>query len=1856
MERNRRRQNTKRKRIALWKRCIAAAAAMVTVLTGLNYDGLANVFAKETSGYQIDVKSGLTMDVKYATDFSNAALIGNYDNVDQDTALTGLTASDGTKYDPNSFAIEISENGTYTYTLEFSVNVPDTEETTQHTEEIEVVVDQIVKPAEPAVPVDDGIRTVTPAANSVLSADGAAAQSDAAESVDENNDNTESEEQEPTATPAPSTTREATPGPTAPAENSGSTSSSDNSSSGNSDSTGNAYRSAPNTLPLSLLQNELETQADDNEDVTESSILIDQYAEEDRDLLLRDNVTFYGGPTTADAGSVPGYSEDGIDRIFTEAEIVYTSGAEAGSSITINGLYPSSYNSAAGDVVWYFTLPENETVEDSTYGEIGVGYRLPENTEIRFYYKAPETPQYRITLGSGWDGLTISNWRVTAKYTSLSNMSSIANAGQTERVMVEFTLPVAQSSAVIKVKNTSTGVNIVSRNTNSAVTSGDIYNSLIVDETTGRYSFVFTMPGSDVTIDVENTPHDSQSTRYFAGFMDLNVGSNGGQSQGAWSREVQGRTRVYAYTVNNNTRTPDYTRNGTLSGAGNNSVFWSSSGRQDPARSGYGLGWYNGGGEPYIAHEKAYSNTGSSGAAWQERRVMSGQVNSGNSTQSVVYDSTGARATVPVSQFTVNGRGTDVGMYFETALYDHSAGGDYTYIPATMSIDVYRGAGQFNTGNYYRQTVTLPTNGSTQVQLAMGGTMTITCETYNGTSEYGSGIEYSGAENSKQGGFGWRNGFMYSVYEPGQTYQPLRTDFRRDLRWFKYRVEVEGSPYAFKLMMSHNPGAQANAVLNSQSGTVIGSGAGGQSTADNIEGSYIYYAPDQITAGYYPITYPMSFFAAQGSVGGGIRLGIEVLPGYSRPRIYQTGGSTNKVTFVSTNGNSNTPLGDDKRFTFTVRYTNNNKDGSTQPGQYKVEASPIQITARYYDAVGGTTANGGTVAIGQYGPEPVVMGHENGSLNMIITNHRPASFAPDDYLGGYEVWLVRSGGAGSQVRITNQDNETRWHAGDVISFDEVWAQGINSGVIGDNLTTLEYDLQIRPVRNDTSKGSLISAKYGIFYQTSWFNTSGWTYNDGSFTQTGGNRTVLAPQGEMATLIGYKDVVTIDSAPYKLGLRSILSGTVQNDTDLFARIYYLAATRAEIRIPDELQTQLDSATVNAIKAWNSANAGTLFTSSNNESHVIGYTELVTTLKADSALGESFQGFRIMKDPDNESAGTFAWQSPNENAVNLYLLGSQDQGYGPGANAVWNAVFGTDSDPQTNTRGRIALVPQFDSETKITQDTDGTTGVQELTGVTTYTGGNQNLGSNSGYYDISAQFAYTGDPADLQTNLGVGGVNFAILKNQQNVGADGLVNNTYTQKVVGYGSISVSPTSQSVTVNRVSGSYYDSGQIDEDDFYASHNVNNSTIDMRFRIYSVDDNGSPSIRYAADEGATYTVYAWTTDNLAQSDGSSMPAVTSSTTAEGLLPLFTGTSGDLAGDARQVTVHPKKITQAADVDLHYTKPEKQKISPETDFTVDGAFRYDKYYPQSLQYGDSAAGVAEIHTAIFKRNPEDTNGKWQLWMFDKTVTNDGNSGTTGQAKVSLDEVTFETVSGDDPTPTGNMNVSYNIIDQDNSITWQWDDGAQYVIVAWNGVNTDFTVNQTNVLTHLNPNPGGQGTSYDSVPSVTTNTLMVSQEADYYVYIPATVILTDDGGYVNGAADPDYAGAQTAVRYETSYPQNSEPSWIPEIEVKVSDKQQMLPKTTADPLTMLIYSADGDRREADGNGYSWLGVLSESPNPSGKTEGSMTSQSALGGTIPNGLPMGSTLPFRINALNGSAPWREEYTGTLTYMLTMRDVS
>ena len=90
----------------LWHRMLAVLVAAVTILTGIELSGLEAVFAKETSGYQIDVS--------YSEGKAQAVLKGNTDSVGAGITRGELKDEEGNSFDPSEVETTVTENGTYT--------------------------------------------------------------------------------------------------------------------------------------------------------------------------------------------------------------------------------------------------------------------------------------------------------------------------------------------------------------------------------------------------------------------------------------------------------------------------------------------------------------------------------------------------------------------------------------------------------------------------------------------------------------------------------------------------------------------------------------------------------------------------------------------------------------------------------------------------------------------------------------------------------------------------------------------------------------------------------------------------------------------------------------------------------------------------------------------------------------------------------------------------------------------------------------------------------------------------------------------------------------------------------------------------------------------------------------------------------------------------------------------------------------------------------------------------------------------------------------------------------------------------------------------------------------------------------------------------------------------------------------------------------------------------------------------------------------------------------------------------------------------------------------------------------------
>ena len=137
MRQNRRRknrQNTGRAR-RCWKGMLAVIAAAATFLTGIDVTGLQTVFANGTSGYKIEVS--------YSEDQSQATLTGNTDRLGQGVTLVSVTDAEGKEYSPSEFSYPVTENGDYTFTVDYKVE--EAALIREEKEELTVTVDGIKK-------------------------------------------------------------------------------------------------------------------------------------------------------------------------------------------------------------------------------------------------------------------------------------------------------------------------------------------------------------------------------------------------------------------------------------------------------------------------------------------------------------------------------------------------------------------------------------------------------------------------------------------------------------------------------------------------------------------------------------------------------------------------------------------------------------------------------------------------------------------------------------------------------------------------------------------------------------------------------------------------------------------------------------------------------------------------------------------------------------------------------------------------------------------------------------------------------------------------------------------------------------------------------------------------------------------------------------------------------------------------------------------------------------------------------------------------------------------------------------------------------------------------------------------------------------------------------------------------------------------------------------------------------------------------------------------------------------------------------------------------------------------------------
>ena len=209
--------------------------------------------------------------------------------------------------------------------------------------------------------------------------------------------------------------------------------------------------------------------------------------------------------------------------------------------------------------------------------------------------------------------------------------------------------------------------------------------------------------------------------------------------------------------------------------------------------------------------------------------------------------------------------------------------------------------------------------------------------------------------------------------------------------------------------------------------------------------------------------------------------------------------------------------------------------------------------------------------------------------------------------------------------------------------------------------------------------------------------------------------------------------------------------------------------------------------------------------------------------------------------------------------------------------------------------------------------------------------------------------------------------------------------------------------------------------------------------------------------------------------------------------------------------------------------------------------------------------------------------------------------------------------------------------------------------MAWNESNKDLAGDNP-TFTENNLCPGGAQS--DEAPSVTSKIQLQWQESNYYVYIPANVILTEDEANVSGGSE-GYAGSAATIRYKN--PSSGNPAEgnnekdQPEVEVKVEADKAMTEEATGNKtMTMGIYSTNGEERQSveetlDPSAgtigkYSWVGVLK---NENASTE--------ITNDTSEAVPTGRNISYQINApVNKGDKKGTEYQGSVNYILTLRE--
>lgn len=1589
----------------------------------------------------------------------------------------------------------------------------------------------------------------------------------------------------------------------------------------------------PQAVALSTLEASLEDAR--NRASEGNTIGIKQYADESITVNLRDqaaaDLTFGGGVLNeGDTEEIPDYASaaDEPARTFVRAAFVYLDAPE--NPVWLTGLYPYPKNDGTG-YDWYYTTEKTDedgsgTETEGPLGSVEVGYLLPENVEIRFYYGLTAEDTYTVTLSAEASfALSLTGGELSADgntFTAKAGARVIGtlNMGNT----LKWTEASLQgSSEVLRRWGFFRAADDMKGDQPPEYTDPDYTHAERLNDS-GNYQFEFTMPDQEVTLSVTGHQWEGEdSVSWFGiGTTETSNKSDAGEL---------GATRIYTYSKSSNSNTTSNVSQLSYTGGGANN----------------GFGSWAGGARPLLSYE--FYDASDYKAATKTRTIMAGNIKASSNAQpnigpgtsgkglwpAVLNPDTGATVNIPVGEF-VPGGTVVFGLEGSRGRQNRGWYGKawiYKYIPATISVDIYNQE-SFSSTDFERYTVNMPKNAGESVteNFPGGGSITIECKYANSTE----------AKDL----YGTRLNNYYNV-PANDGSQPL---------WYTYKITVSGIISDFKIVYDSYSTVQNDYYVHELDGTVEGEVVSGRDISDpsRVSGDFIYYSKGRTinsgnlvnrgTLGYYPLREGLKINTSERATDSTsasdntnwIRLGAQVQEGYSKPAItLETTGTSNiNVTEESRLA--------DGRYVYKVELRNSSRNNEQLPsGRLNMVSEPVSFPVKYY-----------TSESEEYKVSDTVLRYD-GSENYIIQPYLPGGITA---LKGYslEVWTAGEGSEAEKVAVipynklvteNTAESETLWLPGSVINVRDLYlylqshdAEGNedSNGALKMGVTT--YDIRLIPQSAASGESTWLvgGIRYTTYQQTGWFED----WNDDPATgvteefaaQYFSDKATREIDGYLNSAIVFSNYPEFFEDPqtgerYALARdKSITSGVSTGaEGEILGHFYYLNQADVRLGVPDYLKSEnLDpryqttvATQLNRLREWVEVDTELYTGAAGRDDNIFqlpaagstsGFTSMPATIITSDGITMKWDGWKFGElDEQGNLTKIYDYEiDPNASSVDLYSMYSEsDEG-----KEAWEGIFGTGAGASRQRAQGIVLVPTY-SGVRISSAGESSYSV------TTYTGGDPDMNINNGSFKISADFTFSG----TEDNLMREGISFAVTKGENTVVASGVLQNN--------------------TAQYLKGSYASSGKIVSDGI--SCDVSGQTFTIQFDIRSiVGTDGKPSINYGEEDGKSYRIYAWSTGNnlTVPNYGPTGPKLSAEDGIDGnelaWLKITPGTSSaDIYSDTNSVNVLPKKVTSHMSTGggheptgvagiAHSTMPEENaEVNHELKLTA--TFLTDQYwYGSGVNVTEEDKKATPLKAALYIRDypSEESAGTWSLMATENGAVSGAADGTA----ITPDKITGPTIQcGAGGVTTVTFTLS-GVPSED----------FQYSIALWNDMNTDGRIEATE-FDPDDPNQDGEGvyTVYAKIPSL-TKVIKPDwhEDASVYVLVPQEIILTESEANLGTDVDTTgYAGHSGTLEYVKT---NSEGQTVNDWpKIRVTTTKQLYISNSNNPsefFPVTVYDKDGK-------------LLTE-PDPERPTDHIVL------GTMNDDSEENKTITYWLNAeIPSNVEHGSQYWGKMTYHFT-----